>query len=268
MLSEQNCNTERTVHTDLEERLNAVKTAARSRVLGRYGLADLFREHPIPSKGRGVFDRLRAVARAGTKAPFGDKVRAAQNSFERMGGWAGLQQGARQSAKNLGKNVAEFGREAVFGSPLTVGQQLRDRYKRTGSVAKTVGQHAKEFYLSPGSPTWMKALSIGMPALELGNIAVNGDPNERVGDVAHALTGLAVSPFTARLGLPGVAIQSLAQGGARSVGSKFDSKGEAKPFLKNVEVNIPRHLSRTLSNSAAFSLTDHPTAVPYNSYES
>ncbi len=254
---------EQAVPTNFDARLNAVKTAARTRVFGRYGLADLFREHRLPSNGRGVFDRLDAVARAGASAPLGNKWQAAQKSFDRAGGWRGLQHSARHSAKNLGKNVAEFGREAVFGSPLTVGKQLQDRYRQTGSVAKTIGQHAKEFYLSPGAPTWMKALSLGMPALELGNIAMNGDPNERVGDVAHALTGLAAAPFTARLGLPGMAIQGLAQGAGRSIGSKFDHKAEAKPFLENVEMNVPQHLKRTLSNSAAFSLADNPAATPY-----
>jgi len=207
------------VHSDFAERLNAVKTAARARVLGRYGLKDLFREHAVAPAAPGIANK----------------------------------------AKAFGKHVAEFGREAVFGSPITVAQQLRDRYKQTGSVARTMGGHAKDFYLSPGSPTWLKALSVGMPALELGNVALRGDPETRKGDIAHAVAGMAAAPFTARLGLLGIPLQGAVQGAARYVGSKFDPRPAPAPTPENIELDVPRHLMRAWKSNSPLAMTDDTT---------
>lgn len=203
------------VHSDFEERLNTVKTAARSRIFGRYGLKDLFREHKIAPAGRGFSNKL----------------------------------------KTFGKHVAEFGREAIFGSPITLAQQLSQRYKRTGSLARTIGGQIKDFYLSPGSPTWVKALSLGMPALELGNIILQGDPATRRGDIAHAVSGMVVAPFTARLGLLGIPVQGAVQGAARYVGSKFDPKLAPPPTPENLELNVPRHLMRVWKSRSPLNKT-------------
>lgn len=209
------------VHSDFADRLNAVKTAARTRVLGRYGIKDLFRAHDIAPAAPGFANK----------------------------------------AKAFGKHVAEFGREAVFGSPLTVAKQLQDRYKQTGSVARTIGAHTKDFYLSPGSPTWLKALSLGMPALELGNIALRGDPETRKGDIAHAVAGMAAAPFTARLGLLGIPIQGAVQGAARYVGSKFDHKTAPAPTPENIELNVPKHLNRAWKSNSPLALPDDTTSA-------
>lgn len=210
------------VPSDFDERLNAVKTAARNRVLGQYGLRDLFREHQIAPSAPGFANK----------------------------------------AKTFGKHVAEFGREAVFGSPITVAKQLQDRYKQTGSVARAAGQHIKDFYLAPGSPTWLKALSVGVPALELGNVALRGNPETRTGDIAHAVAGIAASPFTARLGLLGIPLQGAVQGAARYVGSKFDHRSAPPPNPSNIELNVPNHLTRAWKGSNPLALTDdHPAAT-------
>lgn len=209
------------VHSDFADRLNAVKTAARARVLGRYGLKDLFREHTIAPAAPGVTNK----------------------------------------AKAFGKHVAEFGREAVFGSPITVAKQLADRYKQTGSVARAMGGHAKDFYLSPGSPTWLKALSLGMPAMELGNIALRGDPETRKGDIAHAISGMAAAPFTARLGLLGIPVQGAVQGAARYLGSKFDPKPAPTPTPENIELDVPKHLMRAWKSNSPLALSDDNPAA-------
>jgi len=227
MLSGRNYTTEPAVHSNFDERLYAVKTAARERVFGQYGLSDLFREHIIPDDKGGLGDLLGAAAEAGKANP-GNPWQAAKQHVEQAGGGAALRSAAKQTATHLGKHVAEAGREAIFGSPITVGKQLQDRYAQTGSLAKTLGSHIKDHYWSPTASPWMKALSIGMPALELGNIALNGKPEARGGDLGHALTGLAAAPFTSRLGLPGMALQRLVQGAGRRVGSKFDQMRAAR----------------------------------------
>jgi len=209
------------VHSNFEARLNAVKTAARTRVLGRYGLKDLFREHQIAPSAPGALNK----------------------------------------AKTFGKHVAEFGREAVFGSPLTVRKQLADRYKRTGSILRTLGGHAKGFYYDPKVHPLIRGLSMGLPALELGNVLYHGDPATRKGDVAHALSGIAAAPFTARLGLLGIPLQGAAQAAARYAGSKLDPKPLPPPAPADVELNVPRHLARAWkSNSPILGGDDTPVS--------
>lgn len=204
MLMEQNFTMELAVPSNFEARVNAVKLAARARVLGRYKLKDLFREHKIAPPGPGAWNKTKAI----------------------------------------GKHVAEFGREAIFGSPITVGKQLASRYKRTGSAARTAAGHIKDFYLSPGSPGWVKALSMGLPALELGDVALRGDATTRRGDIAHALSGVVAAPFTARLGLAGIPIQNVLQGAAQHFGSKFDPPAPPGPTSEHVEKDIPEQLVR------------------------
>lgn len=136
--------------------------------------------------------------------------------------------GALNKLKAFGKHVGEFGREFVVGSPLTMAQQLKEHHTAAGGgvggAMRAGGKYVKDFYMSPKSPTWMKALSLGVPAMELGGIALHGNPKTRKGDLAHAISGLVASPFTARLGLPGMALQGAVQSGARALASKFDHK--------------------------------------------
>lgn len=259
MLSGRNYTTEPAVHSNFDERLYAVKTAARERVFGQYGLSDLFREHPVQPQGADAFEILGGAVQAGRNAPRNPwrqapaaAWRAAANSMEQAGGLAGLRQGAKETARRFGHHIVESGREAVFGSPITVGKQLQDRYAQTGSLAKTLGHHVKDHYWSGHAPAWAKALAIGMPALELGNIALNGKPEQRGGDLAHALTGLAAAPFTSRLGLPGMALQRLVQGGGRMVGSKFDAMRAAR---------------RPQAPARQF-LPHNPASTPYTTYGS
>lgn len=228
------------VSSNYEQRLNAVKLAAQARVMRRYGLKDLFREHQIKPGGKGVFDVLGDAVSSIRH----NGLRAGADSLRQSGGLAGFGRSVANTTKTVGKHVGEFGREAVFGSPITLKKQLADRYRQTGSVAKTVGGHAKDFYLSPQSPLWLRALSLGLPALDLGNTALNGDPATRHGDIAHAVTGLAVAPFSARLGLLGVPLQGAAQEAGRRLGAKFDPKTPPPPTpsWETLQAALPRHL--------------------------
>jgi hypothetical protein len=65
MLSARNFTMEPAVHSDFAERLNAVKTAARARVLGRYGLKDLFREHAVAPAAPGIANKAKAFGKCG-----------------------------------------------------------------------------------------------------------------------------------------------------------------------------------------------------------
>lgn len=144
--------------------------------------------------------------------------------------------GAMNKVKAFGKHVGEFGREFVFGSPVTLAEKLKERHQNTGSWAKALGGHAKDFYVNPKDHIAFRALNVGLPALELGNVALRGDPDTRKGDLAHAVSGIAAAPFTSRLGIPGMMAQSAIQSGAQSLASRFDRRA---PHAAPAQVPYP-----------------------------
>lgn len=177
-----------------EERLYAVKIAAARRRAALYGVEKL-------------------------AVDWGGLARKAfsANEIEKAG------PGAWNKTKAFGKHVGEFGREMILGSPVTEYQKMKARYQQTGSMAKALGGHAKDFYITPESKFWT-AVNVGMPALDLANTALRGDPDTRKGDIAHGVAGIATAPFTSRLGVPGMLLQNAVQSGARSLGSRFDKR--------------------------------------------
>lgn len=179
--------------------LHAVKTAAFDRQAALRGLKGLFSENTP----RGM--------------PEGMTWQRAKEFGERGKYLA-------EGAKSFGRHVGEFGREFIFGSPVTLAEKLRERQQNTGSWAKALGGHAKDFYLNPKDHWGWRALNVGLPALELGNVALRGDPDTRKGDMAHALSGIAAAPFTSRLGIPGMVAQSAIQSGAQNLAGRFDRK--------------------------------------------
>lgn len=186
--------------------LHAVKTAAFDRQAALRGLKGLFSENTP----RGM--------------PEGMTWQRAKEFGERGKYLA-------EGAKSFGRHVGEFGREFIFGSPVTLAEKLRERQQNTGSWAKALGGHAKDFYLPRKQDgeiralrVGLTALNVGLPALELGNVALRGDPDTRKGDMAHALSGIAAAPVTSRLGIPGMVAQSAIQSGARNLAGRFDRK--------------------------------------------
>lgn len=155
--------------------------------------------------------------------------------------------GVWNKTKAFGKHVGEFGREMILGSPITEYQKVKARMAKPGvGVGRALAGHAKDFYITPESKFWT-AVNVGMPAFDLANTALRGDPDTRKGDIARGVAGIAASPFTARLGVPGMIAQQAIQSGARSIGSRFD---KGKPLPAPAVVPYPAPLDHPLITGA------------------
>lgn len=154
------------MRSNLQERVDGVKLAAAERTFRRYGLSDLFRAHHIPQSAPGFYNK----------------------------------------AVGAGKRVGEFLRDMYFGSPITFLEDIQRRRKGTGSTLKALGNYYKDWYLSPGTDPFVKAISIGLPAAGLISTIATGDPKTRGEDIAGEVAGLATSPVTLRFGLPGARV--------------------------------------------------------------
>jgi len=153
--------------------------------------------------------------------------------------------------KAFGKHVGEFGREMILGSPITEYQKMKARMAKPGvGLGRALAGHAKDFYITPDSK-FFTALNVGMPAFDLGNTLLRGDPDTRKGDIAHGVAGIAAAPFTSRLGIPGMMIQQAVQSGAQSLGHRFDKAKDMTP-------TGGRSQGRQLLD-----LSDRPPVVPY-----
>lgn len=137
---------------------------------------------------------------------------------------AGYGEGFANKARTFGHQIGEFGREAVFGSPLAIDRQLRA--PTAAGIGKNYLQMTRNFYAPQGKSTLDNALGLGvglaMPAMSMYN-AVAGDPHQRGANIGAALGGIAAAPVTSRLGLAGTLIQKPVQDLGAWVGSKFDS---------------------------------------------
>lgn len=165
-------------------------------------------------------------------------------------------------AKGLGKEVLEYGREAVFGSPVNAARQFQAfKDQAGGSNLKALGHYIKNFYVpsrnnngyqlgSGKDPSlWaringpaMQGLRLLGPTLDLYNASQTEDPNVRRGDYASALTGIAIAPFTASLGMAGAVLHPFLQQQARKLVQKspeeyvphYDVKEHAKLLTRNL----------------------------------
>lgn len=150
--------------------------------------------------------------------------------------------GVWNKTKAFGKHVGEFGREAILGSPITEYQKIKARMAKPGvGLGRALAGHAKDFYITPESKFWT-AVNVGMPAFDLANTALRGDPDTRKGDIARGVAGIAASPFTARLGIPGMIAQHYVQSGAQSLGHRFDKAKDMTPssgFTHRGTLNTP-----------------------------
>lgn len=146
----------------------------------------------------------------------------------------------------------EFLREGVFGSPLTLYDSVKKLHQESESLPKALWQHARNFYWHPPPEEGSKALSLspldkppagGGNALNALNLALSGydlysavahGKENRFGDLAAGVTGLALNPFTGHLGLAGMPIHAYLQNAARSVGHRFDPETPdlARPYAQ------------------------------------
>lgn len=145
----------------LHDKIDGVKYATAERTFRRYGLSDLFREHPdIAPAGPGVYDKL----------------------------------------VTFGKHIGDAGRDLIFGSPVSMAKKLEQNYQQTKSAPKALGKYVKDWYLDPSTPAWVRALSVGVPLYGIGSSLLSSDREHMGENVAGSLVGLATSPLTSRLG--------------------------------------------------------------------
>lgn len=194
--------------------LHAVKEAATADALRRFGVRSgavakrFFEPLPLTEQGPGLI-------RSGWDAW---KNRRNQGLGSIPGAAA---KGLWRSTKGFGRGVAEIARELTLGSPFEVARELKHHYNQAGSIPGAMGRHMSNFYLQPNSGLLNQAFAAGLPALELHE--ATQDPEHRGERVGGSLAGLAVSPFTARLGIPGALIQQPIQNLGRRIGRHFDS---------------------------------------------
>lgn len=174
-----------------------------------------------------AFHAVKLAAAQAAMATYGlEKTAWAKDGLKRLFTWktvAGPKPGFLNHIGYAGRGVAEFGREAVFGSPVNMKAQIMRHARREGSLLKGLGHYVKDFYWQ--RPTdlpsaGMQAFSLGMPALDLYHAATNDDPDQRKGDLVSSITGLVAAPFTSRLGLLGAQLQEGAQQKARGLVQK------------------------------------------------
>ena len=127
--------------------------------------------------------------------------------------------------KAVGHVGADVARDLTLGSPIDLANELSaNKYRHGGSWPKALGQQVKNFYTVPGhglGARAMQALSLGLPAFELGHAAF-GDRSHRGERLGGSLAGIATSPFVARLGIPGALIQAPAVAAGKRIGKLFD----------------------------------------------
>lgn len=131
----------------------------------------------------------------------------------------GYGKGVGNWAKNVGHVLGDGLRENIFGSPLAVDRQLREK----GYLSM-----ARDFYLPKGNALGT-ALGLVGPTMNAVSIARQGRTN--LGrNVGGMVAGLAAAPVTSRLGLPGaVFVQQPIQQVGQWLGSKFDPKPAKQP---------------------------------------
>ncbi len=165
------------MRSNLQQRVDGVKLAAAERTFRQFGLSDLFRSHYRPPPPPGGYHQV----------------------------------------VEIGKSGGDLLRDMYFGSPLTFLEELKKHKAETGSTLGALKKYYKNYYFSPGASPLLKVLSLGIPAASLVHTLAAGDPRTRREDLASNFAGIATSPLTMRLGLPGAAVQGLVSRAAREV---------------------------------------------------
>jgi hypothetical protein len=137
-------------------------------------------------------------------------------------------------------NFVNAARDLVFGSPIDVARELR-AYGRTPNGFNT-GQALKRFYYrsivpaaSKNTPGWTRALNAGITGLNLGLPAAElygawkASPEDRPEAVGRATASIAAAPFTMRLGIPGMFLDSALADVGGAIGRKFGPTPQVNP---------------------------------------
>ena len=170
---------------------------------------------------RHSFHAVKTAAESATLAHFGLRKQAGgfSDGMARLFTWrnpAPRIPGVLNALKWGGSHVAEMGRESIFGSPLSLVKQLQG-YSDTGSGGLgSGGRLFKDFYLPKTHSKVEKVLlglSLAGAAGDVYSASQTKNPDERRGEIAKAIAGLALAPITSRMGLAGVIANSALKGG-------------------------------------------------------
>ena len=198
------------------------------------------------------FHAVKTAAERATLAHFGLRKQAGgfSDGMARLFTWhdpAPRSPGFLNALKWGGSHVAEMGRESIFGSPISLGKQLQG-YADTGSgVLGSGGRLFKDFYLPKTRSKLEKVilgLSLAGAAGDVYSASQTEDPDERRGEIAKAITGLAAAPITSRLGLAGVLANSALKSGVGKLVRK-------NPTPYTVTYDPIEHAKLTLRGSKA-----------------
>ncbi len=234
---------------------HAVKTATLAETAKRYGLqgADTlkrigtaaFSEHRLPEWTKHLPKGVSGPAQVHTGYGPGpidsfrsDPTASLKNKLIAAAGGAG------NTLKDVGHSVGEFGREMTLGSPITAGQAFKKRVQEHG-VSKALGGQVRDYYAHPDLNPLAKglnlksragrlgglALSAGLPAFQL-HSAITGPSETRGESTGGALGGILTAPFTARLGIPGMALQGLGQQLGARAGRAIDHLRNPAPTIQ------------------------------------
>jgi hypothetical protein len=229
----------------MDDAFHAVKLSAQRQVLRAYGMEKL-------SAAPWIWAGPAPAAKATGVMPYVKRLFTSGDISHTQPGFLG-------GLESTGRFVGEMGREHIFGSPLTAWEQFKNIRAANAAAGKPGNLRAgaemfKNFYWSKPQSKMdylFNAMSVGFPALDLYSAYTTEDPEQRKGNIAAALTGLATAPITSRFGLAGAATQGLLGRGARSL---FQKNVEPQPVYKP-----EAHLRASLMGARANAL---PPLVP------
>jgi len=159
--------------------------------------------------------------------------------------------GLVNALKDHGQAWGDLVRDIYLGSPVDAWKSFQQHKQNSGSTLGGLGRFAKEYYWHPQSGGFMNALGVAATGYDLYR-ALTGDPSQRRGDMAAALTGAAIAPVTGHMGaLLGAPIHLGVIGLARRLGHKFDppATGESQPTPYAPRLDPRGHTRRWLRTS-------------------
>jgi hypothetical protein len=223
----------------MDDAFHAVKLSAQRQVLRAYGMEKL-------SAAPWIWAGPAPAAKATGVVPFVKRLFSSGDISHSQPGFLG-------GLETAGRFAGEMGREYVFGSPVTAWEQFNKIRAANAAAGKPGNLRAgaemfKNFYWSKPQTKMdylFNAMSVGFPALDLYSAATTEDPEERKGNIAAALTGLATAPITSRFGLAGGYGQHFLTGRARSL---FQKNVEPQPVYKP-ETNLRATLMGARANA-------------------
>lgn len=191
--------------------------------------------------------KVAAVTKIADKYGLGDKAKRLGNFLFREHHAPPVEGNWNNVKRFFGHSVPEFAREWTLGSPLTLKDQLVKARAEQGSWGKAVGQHAKKYYWDKESPLGTAfGLTMG-PGMQTYQALTDPNKENRPGNIARVATSAALTPFTSRLGIPGMMLDSAV---ADAVGTGVNRLVNGRPVPLNPPpvMPLPEPVNHPLTN--------------------